>query len=82
MIEIKLNSGSSPQRLMAYLMAGAVCAAVIISVRGIVSSPQDQYQFKAPPAGPNAWPDPPNPDKIKRLPGALSPVGGGPPQRS
>lgn len=30
----------------------------------------------APPPGPNARPDPPNPDKQKTMPGAAAPAGG------
>lgn len=37
----------------------------------------EEYRFKTPPPGPNARPDPPNPDKIRRLPGSFSPAGAG-----
>ncbi len=30
----------------------------------------DEYQFRTPPPGPNARPDKPNAEKLKKLPGA------------
>lgn len=39
----------------------------------LLASPADEYQYGAPPAGANARPDPPNPEKLKRLPGGKAP---------
>ena len=77
----KEKSEFNAQRVIAFLMIGAVGGGIIMSIRGMLGAPADQYQFHTPPPGPNAKADPPNPDKIKRLPGGFSPVGGGAPQK-
>jgi len=60
------------KRVLAY-------AFVIFSI-GLVATgcgKKDETVDKAPPPGDNAKPDPANPDKVKNLPPALSPTGGG-----
>jgi hypothetical protein len=60
-----------------WILAGIVVAILLIAARQFPGT-QDPYLEYAPPPGPNARPDPPNPDKVKRLPGAAAPEAPGP----
>ena len=71
--QVEVQKPGKPSRIIGFLLAGAIAGGVILAVRGSIGAPADQYQYKAPPPGPNAKPDPPNPDKIKRLPTMATP---------
>lgn len=81
MSEKKSESGFNAQKVIAILLAGAVGGGIIMSVRGMLGAPADQFQYRTPPTLPGAIADPPNPEKLKRLPAGLSPVGGGAPKK-
>jgi hypothetical protein len=51
------------------LIVGLVLIGAALVAWRVLSAPADSYQYGTPPAGPNAKPDPPNPDKVKTLPG-------------
>jgi hypothetical protein len=55
-------------RLLLGVGVGVILTLLVILLW--LKAPADPYQYGTPPVGPNARPDPPNPDKIKRLPGA------------
>ena len=62
---------TSNRPLVMILLAGVVLVGVVFAFRAYYMRPIDAYQNSAPPPGPNARPDPPNPDKVKKLPGAF-----------
>ncbi len=68
---------SNNNRNLLVLLVLGVIGAIILGAYFKMSTPPDQYVQQAPPPGPNAKPDPPNPDKVNHMPGAASMAGGG-----
>lgn len=56
-----------------WILAG-VAAMALILIASRMSGPPDPYLTHAPPPGKDARPDPPNPGKAARLPGAAAPM--------
>ena len=61
---------SNRNRMIVLLLLLGVVGAIIFGAYVKLASPPDQYGQMAPPPGPNARPDPPNPDKVNHLPSA------------